>query len=198
MARWQPDAVGRLRAAALELYDERGYDDTTVADIAARAGLTERTYFRHFADKREVLFYGGEELREQLATGVEQAPPEMGPLAAVVASVEAVAPFFDGRRAHSARRYRIIRANPELQERELAKTASLVDAVTVALRERQVPEAVAELTAEAGIAVFTHAFRRWVDDDVAERSYAEHVRETVAQLRQIAAETPALSAAVPT
>jgi hypothetical protein len=63
MTRWEPNARGRLEQAALALYGERGFENTTVAEIAARAGLTERTFFRHFADKREVLFAGGAHCR---------------------------------------------------------------------------------------------------------------------------------------
>src|ERR1700761_4874941 len=113
MARWQPDAAGRLQAAALELYATRGYDETTVAEIAARAGLTERTYFRHFADKREVLFHGSPELRGHLAAGVDGAPAGTPPLEAVVHAVEGIGPFFDERRAFSTRRHQIISATPE-------------------------------------------------------------------------------------
>jgi AcrR family transcriptional regulator len=190
MARWQPDAVGRLQTAALELYDERGYDETTVAEIAARAGLTERTFFRHFPDKREVLFQGGDALRAQLVTGVRDAPASMSPLEAVVAAVEAIAPFFDERRAHSVRRHRIISRTPELQERELTKHASLVSAATEALRTRGVPDPPAELSAETGMAVFGHAYRHWVEDP-AQRPYVEHVRETLAQLRAVTGDTMA-------
>jgi AcrR family transcriptional regulator len=185
MARWQPDAAGRLQAAALELYATRGYDETTVAEIAARAGLTERTYFRHFADKREVLFHGSLELRDHLAAGVDGAPPGTPPLEAVVQAIEGIGPFFDERRPFSTRRHQIISASPELQERELIKRVSLVRAVTDALRRRGVEEPLAELAAEAGITVFSQAYVRWVEDPK-ERSYADHARESFAQLRQVA------------
>ena len=83
MGRWEPDSRGRLQEAALALYSERGFDQTTAAQIAARAGLTERTFFRHFADKREVLFGGSALLQERIVAGVAEAPPEDGPLDAV-------------------------------------------------------------------------------------------------------------------
>jgi AcrR family transcriptional regulator len=188
MARWQPDAAGRLQAAALELYAENGYDETTVADIAARAGLTERTYFRHFPDKREVLFHGSQQLRDRLVTGVDGAPATAAPLQAVALAIESLAPFFDDHRAHSARRYRVISASSELQERELIKRASLVAAVGDALRRRGTPDAIAELAAEAGLTVFSDAYLRWVTDRQ-ERSYAEHVRRSLAQLREVAGGT---------
>src|SRR5580692_2257658 len=101
MARWEPDAAGRLVEAAMQLYRERGFDQTTVADIAARAGLTERTFFRYFADKREVLFQGSGRLKELLASSVVGAPESAGPLEAVAAALEATSPFFEQRRGYA-------------------------------------------------------------------------------------------------
>src|SRR5580700_4321965 len=98
MGRWQPDARARLQAAALALYGERGYEETTVAEIAERAGLTKRTFFRYFADKREVLFFGAVELEELIVAGVGAAPPSATPLEAVGAGLEATGPMFDERR----------------------------------------------------------------------------------------------------
>src|SRR3954468_17838334 len=118
MARWEPDSRGRLRTAALELYGQRGFEHTTVADIARRAGLTERTFFRHFADKREVLFAGSEALQEALVEAVAAAPASAGPVDAAAAGLEAAGALLpDAVRARQ--RQRIITANPELQEREL-------------------------------------------------------------------------------
>ena len=111
MGRWEPDARGRLEQAALELYLERGFDQTTVAEIASHAGLTERTFFRHFADKREVLF-GGSALAEGLAAAVDAAPEDQQPLDAVIAALESLSDFFAERHAHARRRQRVIAANP--------------------------------------------------------------------------------------
>src|SRR3954447_18231522 len=108
MSRWQSNPRGRLEQAAMDLFTERGYDQTTVADIAARAGLTERTFFRHFADKREVLFHGGLVLDALMVDGVTAAPPDAPPLAAVAAGVAGAASAFDGRRDRSRVRQRII------------------------------------------------------------------------------------------
>ena len=74
VARWKPNARSRLEKAALELYSERGFQQVTVAEIAQRAGLTERTFFRHFADKREVLFPADGQLQELLLSALEKAP----------------------------------------------------------------------------------------------------------------------------
>jgi AcrR family transcriptional regulator len=119
MARWQPDARGRLEEAALSLYGERGFDSTTVAEIAEHAGLTKRTFFRYLADKREVLFWGSQALEELFVTEVAAAPESASPLEAVAAALDAAAAMFEQRRERAARRQQIIAAHPELQEREL-------------------------------------------------------------------------------
>src|SRR5271154_2650974 len=116
MGRWQPDSAGRLQEAALDLYSERGFDQTTAAQIAARAGLTERTFFRHFADKREVLFGGSALLQERIVAGVVGAPPEDGPLDAVAGGLDAAAVVLgEGRRDLTHQRYIVIAATPELR-----------------------------------------------------------------------------------
>jgi len=186
MARWEPDARGRLEQAALDLYDERGYDDTTVADIAERAGLTKRTYFRYFADKREVLFGGSEQLEELLVRAVEAAPPSAAPFDVVVAALDATGPMFETRRPRAVRRQGIIAANPELQERELIKLASLARALAGALRGRGVPGAAATLAAETGVTVFKVAFARWVDP-ANSASFAQVTHAALADLRAVTA-----------
>jgi AcrR family transcriptional regulator len=162
MARWEPDSRGRLEQAALALYAERGFENTTVAEIATRAGLTERTFFRHFADKREVLFPGGGALQELLVQAVAAAPDSTTPIDAVAAALQAAAPWFQERGDYPRQRQAVIASNPELQERELIKLAALAAAIAGALRQRGVPEPAASLAAEAGIAVFKIAFDRWV------------------------------------
>jgi AcrR family transcriptional regulator len=164
MGRWEPDAVGRLQQAALELYAERGFEPTAVADIAERAGLTERTFFRYFADKREVLFQGSGDLVGLFEHGIEQAPESLSPLDAVGEALRAAAVFFEDRKEHARKRQAVIAANPSLQERELAKLASLAGAIAGALRSRGVGDPAAALTAEAGVAVFKVSFERWVDE----------------------------------
>src|SRR6516162_2681459 len=98
MGRWEPNARGRLERAALELYAERGFEQTTVAEIAERAGLTERTFFRYFTDKREVLFWGQGALQEIYVSTIADAPDSAAPIEAVAAALEAAAPVFHGRR----------------------------------------------------------------------------------------------------
>lgn len=165
MSRWQPDARGRLQEAALELYAEHGLEQTTAAQVAARAGLTERTFFRHFGDKREVLFGNEEALRELLASTVAEAPAELSPRAALALGLEAVGDQLQPRRDSLRRRAPIIAAHPELQERELIKLASWSAALAGALRQRGLDEPSARLVAEVAIAVLRVATERWLDDD---------------------------------
>jgi len=186
MARWQPDAVGRLQQAAFELYGERGFENTTVTEIAERAGLTKRTFFRYFADKREVLFWGSGALHEVFVTEVGAAPESATPLEAVTPALDAAAAMFQERREFAARRQQIIVANPELQERELIKLASLAGAVAEALRARGVGDPAASLTAEAAIAVFRVGFERWVDE-ANRQPLQQLIRESLDELRVITA-----------
>ncbi len=166
MSRWEPDAAGRLAKAAMELYLERGFDETTVAEIAKRAGLTERTFFRHFADKREVLFAGAAQLQEVLVGVVREAPSDLAPVDAAIAGVAAGGALIQERRAFARQRYEIIVANAELQERELIKMASLSLALADTLRRRGVADPAASLAAEIAITVFRIGFERWVADPV--------------------------------
>jgi AcrR family transcriptional regulator len=188
MGRWEPNARGRLEQAALELYVERGYEQTTVAEIAERAGLTERTFFRHFADKREVLFAGAGTLQDLLVTAVAGAPDAVAPLEAVAAALEAAGALLQERREYSRRRQSVIDANPALQERELIKLAALASALADALRRRGVTGPAASLTAEAGIAVFKIAFERWISE-TGQSDLPRLIRESLDELRTVTAGT---------
>jgi AcrR family transcriptional regulator len=185
MGRWEPDARGRLEKAALDLYGENGFDNTTVAEIAERAGLTERTFFRHFADKREVLFAGAGALQELLVSAVIGAPNSTTPIAAIAAALEAAAALLQERREFSIQRQAVIAANPELQERELIKLATLAAALADALRRRGVKDPTASLAAEVGIAAFKVAFERWIN--VANRRDFPHlIRDSLTRLVGVA------------
>ena len=187
MGRWEPNARGRLEQAALELYGERGFEQTTVAEIAARAGLTERTFFRHFADKREVLFWGAGALQEFLVSAVASAPDSAAPIDAVAAALEAAgAQFFQERREGARQRQAVIAANAELQERELIKLAALASALAAALRQRGVTDPAASLAAEAGIAVFKIAFERWVSG-TGQADLPQLIRESLEELKAVTA-----------
>ena len=166
----------------MELYGERGFDNTTVAEIAERAGLTERTFFRYFTDKREVLFGGAGALQELLVSQVLDAPASMSPMEAIVAALVEVAKIvFEDRRDFARRRRVIILASEELREREEVKMASLALALAAALRHRRVADLSASLAAEAGIAIFKIAFVRWTDDD-GDPSLADVIRECADEL----------------
>jgi AcrR family transcriptional regulator len=179
MARWEPDADGRLREAAMALFEERGYAETTVADIARAAGLTKRTFFRYFADKREVLFAGSDALQAELVAAVEAAPAKAGPFEAAVTGLDAIAAFFQGRREFSVRRQRVIDSSSELQERELIKRERLAEAVARALRDRGTEEPAASLAAQAAIAIFHVAFTRWLSTE-----HRETFLEQLAEARE--------------
>ncbi len=186
VGRWKPDGRGRLQEAALALFAERGFDQTTAAEIAARAGLTERTFFRHFADKREVLFGGSELLKERIVGGVAGAPATYGALDAVACGLDAAAAMLgDFRRDLSRQRHAVMAANVELRERELAKLADYAAAVAATLRERGVGEPHATLAAEAGMTVLRVALERWASGQD-ERDLATIMRESLTELRAVA------------
>jgi AcrR family transcriptional regulator len=186
MGRWEPDAPGRLAQAAMELYAERGFEQTTVAEIAARAGLTERTFFRHYADKREVLFAGAGALQELFVSTLASTRDSAAPIDAIAAVLDAVGAAFQGRLEFARARHAVIVANAELQERELIKFASLAAALADAFRQRGVTEPAASLAAEAGIAVFKIAFERWIDD-TNRRDLSQLIRESLDELKAVTA-----------
>ena len=189
MPRWEPDGVGRLQAAAFELFAEQGFERTTVAEIARRAGLTRRTFFNHFADKREVLFGLGSEFQQEVVREIAAFADTVPPLDAVVRALQAASDtMFEGRRAAVTRRHEIIAANPELHERELSKRAALTDAIAAALRARGVDPETALLTAGAGMLVQQTATRRWTQPGEG-RPLGELLPDALRSLRAIAAQT---------
>ena len=189
MGRWEPNARERLEAAAMGLFEETGYDRTTVGDIAARAGLTERTFFRHFIDKREVLFARSEELERGLVEGIAGAPPGTAPLAAVAAALEVAGAALQGRSDLKLMRARhaLVMKHPEIRERELIKLAALAGAATKALHARGVSEPAASLAAEAALAVFKVGFEQWINQRKPQELAAQF-RASMAVLRAIAGE----------
>ena len=186
MARWQPNASERLAVAALDLFAERGYENTTVIHIAERAGLTKSTFFRHFADKREVLF-GGDTMAGLLAGGIAAAPVTATPLEAVARALDAAGreAFTPERREFSARRQAVIAAHPELQEREALKGLGLTAAMTGALRSRGVPDLPARVAAELGALALKIAYERW--SDPASGEFGEIARRTLSEVQAVSA-----------
>jgi AcrR family transcriptional regulator len=182
MSRWQPNPRGRLREAALELYGEHGFDQTTVAQIAERADLTERTFYRHFTDKREVVFSG--EVHRVLVRTIADAPASMTPIQAVTEALSAAGAVLGERRDMTRRRQAVIAANPALRQHEQIKYATLAADLADALRGRGVEPSSARLAAEAGVAVFRTAFERWIGEDE-ERDFDQLVRDTLDELAAV-------------
>jgi AcrR family transcriptional regulator len=163
VSRWAPDARERLETAALDLFAENGYEETTVAQIAERAGLNRATFFRHFADKREVLFGGEDVLAGLFAGGIRAAAPDAtltGCLQAAFAAAGVV--MTPQQRVKAAQRVRVVAANTELQERGLLKHARIARSISAALRERGADELTARLGAEVGMLAFSIAVERWM------------------------------------
>lgn len=171
----------------MELFDERGFEATTVADIAERAGLTKRTFFRYFGDKREVLFSGSEPLRAKFVAAIAAAPAAAAPLDAIALGLDAMADLFEELGGERPRkRQAIIAANPDLQERELVKLIGFAAAGAAALRDRGVAEPAAALAAEAGIAVLRVAFEQWATGPEGQDLH-QLLRASLAELKAVAA-----------
>lgn len=181
MGRWEPDARERLVRAALDLFGEQGYENTAVAQIAERAGLTKSTFFRHFRDKREVLFGGQDVLAELMTSAIAEAPAEASPLDVVEAALVATAvTFTDERRAHGPQRLAVIASNDELRERAALKMVGFAVAMTNALKQRGVPELEAAVAAELGVLAFNHGYERWLGSG---GDFAEVARRTLGEVR---------------
>jgi AcrR family transcriptional regulator len=187
MARWEPNARQRLALAALELFAERGYENTTVIDIAQRAGLTKSTFFRHFQDKREVLFGGGT-MTELVAGAIAAAPTTATPLEAVAHALDAVGreAFTPARREFVARRRAVIAANPELQEREALKGLGLTASVADALSRRGVPDLTSRVAAELGALAWKVAYERWIDTSNGD-NFSELARRALGEVQAASA-----------
>ncbi len=184
MVRWEPNTRERLVRAALDLFAEQGYDATTVSEIAERAGgLTKMTFFRHFSDKREVLFAGQDTHSRILADAIAAVPDPVTPIQAVAAALAALAATFtDERREFSGRLLAVIAAHRELRERAAFKHIGLTEAMTEALQKRGVPDLTAGLAAELGLRAFDRAFARWADP-ASHQNLAELTRQALGELR---------------
>ncbi|MEU8485865.1 helix-turn-helix domain-containing protein [Streptomyces sp. NPDC048641] len=186
MGRWEPNARGRLAAAAMELYSERGYEQTTVAEIAKRARLTERTFFNHYADKREVLFATAGEFQERFVGAVSGALKSAAPIDAIAVGLDAICEMLAAQRDFVRTRQAVIMANPELQERDLIKLAATTAALADTLRRHGVAEPAASLAAESGVSVFKVGFHRWIAADE-ERALSRLMRDAMDELKAVTA-----------
>lgn len=185
MARWEPGAKLRLVVAAVDLFTEQGYDATTVAQIAERAGVTKSTFFRHFPDKRELLVAGQETLSRLLADGITEAPESAGPLQAVAAGLErASSAMGPGNRELGPRIEAAVAASTELQERDALKSVGLAAAMAAALVARGVPDLTAHLAAELGVLAFKRGYAQWSAGDRHDATgLAEHALAALDDLR---------------
>ena len=178
MTRWAPDARGRLERAAVELFTEQGFGATTVPQIADRAGLTTRTYFRHFADKREVLF-AGDEIPETAAALMRDAPAGLAPRALIADRLRIVAgTTFEGRRDQVRHVRAIIGSDDELRERDLRKRADLAAAVRRGFEDRGEGPLAAAILADLVVSVLHVALDRWLDDP-ADDAHAPHLADVI-------------------
>jgi AcrR family transcriptional regulator len=185
MVRWEPGTRERLQAAALELFATRGFEQTTAAEIAQAVGLTERTFFRNFSDKREVLFHGQERFLQAFVDGVDEAPADASAFELIAAALQAGASFFpDERRPYSRTRQTVIDQNPALQERELHKLAGLAATVAAALRARGIAEPAATLAAQSAATVFGVAFAQWIGEGEG-RSLPDITSDVLRELRNL-------------
>ncbi|WP_194898623.1 TetR/AcrR family transcriptional regulator [Catenulispora pinisilvae] len=189
MARWQPGATQRLVVAAVELFNEQGYDATTVAQIVERAGVTKSTFFRHFSDKREVLVAGQETLSRLLADGIAEAPAGASPLEAVEAGLErASSEMGPANREIGPGLKAAVAASTELQERDALKSVSLAAAMKAALVDRGVPDPTAHLAAELGVLAFKRGYTQWSESDHDDgKGLAHHARAALNDLREATA-----------
>ncbi len=192
MARWQPGATERLVVAAVDLFTEQGYDATTVAQIAERAGVTKSTFFRHFSDKRELLVAGQETLGTLLADGIAEAPASAGPLEAVAAGLErASSAMGPTNRELGPRLKAAVAASTELQERDSLKTVGLAAAMTTALIARGIPDPAAHLAGELGVLAFKRGYAQWSEGN---RDDDDHLAPyTLSALDDLRAATASLS-----
>ena len=182
--RWTEDARGRLQQAALELFLERGYEQVTVAQIAERAGLTRRSFFNHFTDKREIFFAGALAFQAHVVASIAAAPSGWDPFQAAAAALASAGGEIAKMAGDAAGPVRaLIQASAELRERDLAKMAAVTRAIAETLTDRGTPARVADLTARAAVTVFTVAFEDWVDHP--ERDLADLIHASSVDLRQV-------------
>lgn len=184
MVQKAPNARERFETAAMSLFRERGYAGTTVPEIAARAELTERTFYRYFADKPEVLFWRANALRDDVVSAIADAPANLRPLEAVTGALETAGAFFDRNRSTVKLRHTLVAAHSDFQERDLMKSRALASAIEVVLQRRGVRASAARLVSEAGVAIWRVAVEWWYSDEQ-ERNFIHHIRSAADELRKV-------------
>lgn len=182
MVRKAENARERFESAAFRLFDEKGYAVTTVPEIAEKAGLTERTFYRYFTDKREVMFWRAGDHQASITNEIARAPTSLHPLTIVAHAFETVAPFIDGHRPIVKLRQRLISEHSDLHERELMKLHTLASAIDLALQQRNVQPSLSRIVAEIGTAIWKVALENWRADG-AKGSFANHVQSALTEFR---------------
>jgi AcrR family transcriptional regulator len=189
MGRWEPGARERLVLAAVDLFHEQGYDETTVVQIAERAGVTKSTFFRHFPDKRDLLVAGQAAMSALLADGIRDAPADAAPLDAVAAGLRRAATAYGPMSRKIAPRLEaVLAASEELRQRNAQKAVGLAEAMEQALIARGVPAITARLAAELGVLAHHTAYTRWAAEPAApSEAMADYSVEALDELRRAAA-----------
>ena len=191
MPRNREEVRKRLQWAALELFRERGYEETTAAEIAAKAGVTERTFFRHFPDKREVLFDGGAAFIEAVTVALRNAPKTLGPWDTLFFAFDSVKQMFVENRPFTEPRQRLIASSPALQERATDKNRALIAAVASALCERGLTVPQANLAAQMGMATLSHGVSAWFNDGSID--LGEHIVRAFQEARELSSSNVAIA-----
>jgi len=177
------NAHQRFEKAALSLFQEQGYHQTTVTQIALRAGLTERTFYRYFTDKQEVLFWRANDLQSTIVNSLIKAPQDQNPLMIVIEAFEAAGSFFDNHRKEVKARQALVASYQDFQERELMKSHTLTAALQAELQNRGMQAFAARMTSEAGIIIWRAALDCW-SSDITEQSFSQHIRNSLKQFQQ--------------
>ncbi|MEU6512294.1 helix-turn-helix domain-containing protein [Streptomyces sp. NPDC046942] len=194
MARWDPGTEQRLRKAAMELFQRYGYDNVTVTQIAEHAGITRRSYFRYFPDKREVLFANSDQLATAVGEAVLAADKDTSPLAAVLGALTEAGSHLAERAEHAAERHAVINSSPELQERERTKLAALSAAIQQALRQRGVAPHAAKATAQVTTIAFANGYEQWIEAN-GRKAFADCLATATLALRNALTDSPSAHSA---
>ena len=188
MSRWQANPKQRLEQAALDLFIEQGFAETTVPEITARAGLTKRTFFRHFTDKREVLFTHEEQLTPIVASLMAGAPASFSPLRLIKLALETVAVTrFEVQFEYLHRRRVIVQSDEGLRERETRRQSILSEAISRGFVDRGVDELSAILAAQIAVSVLNVSVDRWLDEE-GKRPLSDVIRGSLVTLQSVLAE----------
>ncbi len=189
MPRWPEDSRTRLIDSSLALFVEHGYAEVTVDDIAERAGVSARTFFRHFPDKEEVLFADDDELLPVLLAAIGSGEAGQSAEHDMARALLTLAEQFQPDREQLSHRQRIIDSHVALSGRELAKQARWQQSVMDALVARGYSVEQSDLLAAIGFAIFRRALHAWLAEPSGPR-LAERIQTALPQVRSVLDATP--------